>query len=183
MRLLDHIFGKKPTNPPDPTVDWPDLQVVELTLVPYEGRLSDLKFGAPIEHAKAFGKPSRFRWVQNDYCELIYARQGFQIDFDGGRFQYLSFFMDRHEAESDIAGGFELALVGIQLAGGRSGQICRESRREVIDGYFGSVARIDSDNDETILYYEVAGLTMEFEMHPKHGTLMRWNIYPITQEG
>jgi len=148
-------------------------------LVPYEGRFGDLKFGAPLEDAMSFGRPVRFRWIQKDYCELLYARRGFQIDFEDNRFASAAFFMDQHVAEPDVAGGFDPALLNLVLRDDNIGELSRRSTRDVITGYFGSPSQIDSDTDETILTFEVAGLTLEFEMHPKTNTLMRFNIYPI----
>lgn len=182
MSLLDRILGRKSSDPPDPTADWPDPPNVGLILVPHEGRLGDLKFGDPIHHARSFGKPTAIRWIQNDYCELLYARAGMQIDFDGGRFAYMAFFMNRHVAEPGIAGGFDPALVNLQLASGWTGQLSRKTKRDVIEGCFGNPSQIDADDNETILTYEFAGITLEFEMHPDEGTVMRLNLYPSAQD-
>ncbi len=183
MSLLDRIFGKKVATPPDPTVNWPASVVRVLPLAPYEGQYGDLKFGAPIDAARSLGKPSRFRWIQNDYCELLYARAGFQIDFEGDRFAYIAFFTDRHVAEPDVEGGFDLAVVDLRLPGNKSIQFSRESTRDVIEKYFGNSTRTDTDDDETILTYEFSGLTMELEMNPTRATLMRLNLYPKTGIG
>jgi len=180
MKFLQRLLGTKTGGPPNPTIDWPEPQNVELNLVPHEGRLGNLRFGASIENARIFGKPSRFRWIRNNYCELLYAQAGFQIDFDGGQFGYMAFFINRHVAEPDIAGGFDLAIVNLLLADGGTGQLTKESKRDVIEGYYGTATRIDDDDDEIVLHYEIAGVTMEFELDPNDKTLMRLNLYANT---
>lgn len=180
MKLLDRIFGKKRSNQPDPTVDWPCPVAIEPELVPHEGRFCDLAFGAPMDAARKFGKPSRCRWLEDEYCELLYAQAGFQIEFEAGRLAYLAFFVNQPAAMPDVEGGFDAAVVKLRLTGGRTGQLSHESTRDDIERLFGSPARMEEEPDETILTYLVAGFTMEFEMQPEGGTLVRFNIYPAT---
>lgn len=177
MSFLTRLLGIKST-PPDPTLAWPSYQDHQLILTPHEGRLEDLKFGDPIANAKSLGKPSKIRWVDETYISLIYAQAGFQIDFEKDRLVYMAFYTDRHEAEDEIEGGFKLITVSLKLADGRAAKLSKASKRIDIEDIFGIPSNIDYDSAETILYFTDQSLTIECEMQPNDGTLMRMNLFP-----
>lgn len=181
MSFLARIFGKS-SAAPDPTSQWDQANSVGLVVAPHEGRFGQLKFGDPIAAARHLGRPSRFRWTQNDYCELLYSHAGFQIDFDAGRFAYAAFFMDRHVAEPDLEGGYHLAVVSLKRPDGHMDDLSKTSTRTTIECHLGAPNRVDPDHDEIILTYQIGLHTLEFEVHPLNGTLMRMNLYPSTQE-
>jgi hypothetical protein len=96
MRILDRVFGRRA----DPTKDWPtevgEAPECDLSRMAF----GPLCFGSPIEAARCFGRPDRFRWKTGDYCELLYARAGFQLDFEEGRLVYVAFFIGEDESSS-----------------------------------------------------------------------------------
>jgi len=149
-------------------------------VVPHEGRLNGLQFGAPLETARFLGRPSRVRWLPDGYLEMLYAGAGLEIGFKAGKFENMVIMMDRHVAEPDVP--FEFARVNVRLANGLTCALSRESNREIIDNYFGRAARMDVEVDETILFYDLPGVAMEFEMHPRTATLTRMNLFPSAEE-
>jgi hypothetical protein len=178
MGFLTTLIGKlggEPA-PADPTLEWPEWREVALSVVPHEGRLNDMPFGAAVEAARFLGRPSRVRWLPDGYLELLYAEAGLEVGFKAGRFENLVLMMDRHVAEPDIP--FHFARINVRLANGHACELSRESNRGVVEGCFGRAARVDVDVDETILFYTLGGIEMEFEMHPKTATLMRLNLFP-----
>jgi hypothetical protein len=107
---------------------------------------------------------------------MLYAGAGLEIGFKAGRFENMVIMMDRHVAEPDVP--FEFARVNVRLASGLTRELSRETNCEIIESYFGRAARMDVEVDETILYYDLPGIIMEFEIHPKTATLMRMNLFP-----
>ncbi len=160
----------------DPTQEWPHstlpLPVVDLD----NRRFGALRFGDPLEKARYFGKPDRFRAIRNTYYELVYTRCGFQLDFDQGLLAYLAFFIgpDPSFPTSEKISFCQPSLLGGPILSGKTHQA------ELLK-WLGAPQLQDSDPDETVLYYHQAGMTLEFELNPK-GYLKRWNLFP-KQEG
>ena len=173
MNLFDRLLGRHP----DPTTDWgafrlpiPDFDVATM-------RFGALRFGDAIEAAAFLGRPDTLQWPQAEYCELLYARGGFQIDFDRGKFAYAAFllgpdaFLPKHEA---------LRFSQPRIVGCTPDALClsHDTDRKILERLFGSPASVDADDRETILYYSRQEITMEFEMDGHTGRLKRWNLYP-----
>jgi hypothetical protein len=152
------------------------LPVPDLTVVAHEGKVNDLKFGDPLEAAQVFGRPTKVHWIGGDYCVLTYADAGMEVHFQSGRFEYLALMHDRHVAQPDIP--FKFARATVRLAGGVGGELSRNSTIDVIESHFGRADRVERETDESIYYYHLPGVDMEFEVHPTAATLMRWNLYP-----
>jgi hypothetical protein len=77
-----------------------------------------------------------------------------------------------------MEGGFKLATINLRLADGRIVQLSKDSKRSNVEDIFGKPNNIDFDNDETILFYQIHNLTLEFEMQPNDGILTRMNLFP-----
>jgi len=173
MNILDRLFGRRP----DPTAGWgtsqqpiPDFDLSQM-------RFGSLRFGDGIEAASFLGRPDRFAWTQADYCELLYARGGFQLDFDKGRFAYLAFFIgpDKFVPTHE---GFEFSQPRLRGCAQDGARLSREMDQPALERLVNAPDSADSDAAETILYYTRQGITMEFEMDGKSGRLKRWNLYP-----
>ncbi len=177
MSYLNRLLGKKST-PPDPTLDWPTYQDIERIVIPHEGRFGDLKFGDSIDLAKSFGKPSKVRWIEDTYCTLNYSQAGFQLDFEHQSLVYFALFANRPINDQEFNNDFNLTIIHLQLADGKTAHISKESKRSDIEELFGKPTSIDFDDDETILYYNYKTLTVEFELQANDGVLMRMNLYP-----
>jgi len=135
------------------------------------------EFGDDFAAAAFLGRPDRFEWTQGEYCELLYAAGGFQIDYDKGRFAYLAFFIgpDEFLPEHSALKFSEPRLLGGAIEGM---QLTRDVDTPLLEHMFGPPDSVDTDSDETILYYTRQNITMEFEMDGKTGGLKRWNLYP-----
>lgn len=168
MRILDRLFGRRA----DPTKDWPaeegEAPECDLSRMAF----GPLCFGSPIEAARCFGRPDRFRWKTGDYCELLYARAGFQLDFEEGRLAYVAFFIGEDESSSLHP---TAATAQPRIRGGAR-LTSQVGRQELLD-YFGVPVSEESSDDEAILYYGRGVVTMECELDA-NGHLKRWNLYP-----
>lgn len=173
MNFLDRLLGR----PNDPTLGWgtaslplPDFDFSEM-------RFGKLGFGDAFEAAAFLGRPQRFRWTQADYCELLYASGGFQLDFDRGKFAYAAFFIgpDRFLPKHPA-----LKLSNPRLRGATPDGIAlsRDTDRGSLERLFGVAGSVDAESGEVILYYTMQGVTMEFEMEGNTERLKRWNLYP-----
>jgi hypothetical protein len=166
--IIDRLLGRWR----DPTKDWrvevgasPDFDLSRMAF-------GSLRLGDPIEAARFLGRPDSFRWKKDGYCELLYARAGFQLDFQGGHLCYVAFFVgvDTYQPTHPT-----LSLSQPQIRGGI--RLTQRTGREELLRYFGRPVSEDCDSDETILYYLRGGVTMEFELDGS-GHLKRWNLYP-----
>lgn len=135
--------------------------------------LGPLHFGDTLEHARVLGRPDRFTQTRPDYCELLYARAGLQIDFDAGRFAYVAFFIgpDKYLPTTSKVIFAQPVLDGHRLSSAISIQN--------VERLFGPPKSRDVDDKETILFYEKHRLTLEFEF-TSTGFLKRLNIYPVS---
>lgn len=177
MSFLNRLLGKQST-PPDPTQDWPAYQNIERIVIPHQGQFGDLKFGNPINQAKSFGKPSKLRWIEDTYVSLHYAQAGFLLDFEHERLAYFALFTNQPLDESDPDKDFTPTIICLQSADGKTARLSGESKRNDIEAILGKPKSIDTDSDETILYYEFGKITVEFELQANDGVLMRMNLFP-----
>lgn len=156
----------------DPTADWPGMDLnapgVDLSNMSF----GPLRFGDDLEAAQALGRPDRFTGNRAKYCELLYARCGFQIDFEKGRFCYLAFFIGQDEHQPKHP-----ALIFSQPKLAEDVKLTQGTRIADIKNLFGDPVSENVDSDETILFYMHNGITMEFEL-TNSGHLKRWNLYP-----
>jgi hypothetical protein len=84
MSLLDWL---------DPTRTWPVVAGLAPDLNRVLMQFDALRFGAPLESARVFGRPDKFHWwsrIRKD-CGLLYASKGLSLRFDGGRLSEVAF--------------------------------------------------------------------------------------------
>ena len=156
----------------DPTEAWADASAAAPGFDWSELRLGRLAFGDPLECAESLGRPDRFRWTQPGYCELLYARAGFQIDFDRGRFAYLAWFIGPDPANPELPDmSYASPALDEELA------LTRETSMDDLRAHLGPPSSEDADDDETVLFYAGGGVVLEFEFDAA-GRLKRWNLYP-----
>jgi hypothetical protein len=173
MGFVDRLLRRRA----DPTLSWqpfslpiPDFDLTEM-------RFGKLRFGDAIDAAASLGRPDRVEWTRGEYCELLYASGGFQIDFDSNRFAYLAFFIGPDELLPKHP-AFELSKPRLRGGTEDGSRLSRDTQRPRLERLFGAADSVDADSDETILYYARQGVTMEFELDPSNGRLKRWNLYP-----
>jgi hypothetical protein len=173
MGFLDRFLGKRT----DPTLGWgvlrPPMPDFDLTVM----RFGPLRFGDSFDAAAFLGRPDSFKWSRDDYCELLYATSGFQIDYDDGKFAYLAFFIG---PDDYLPNHSALEFSKPQLRGCTPDgiQLSQETDQATLERLFGAAESVDTDPEETILYYTKQNVTMEFEIDEKSGSLKRWNLYP-----
>jgi hypothetical protein len=90
MRLLDWILGRRA----DPTRGWPVVPGPAPDLNWSFMQFGSLRFGDPVDAALFLGHPDGFRRHKGrDNYGLFYARKGFGLGFEGGRFVELTFYV------------------------------------------------------------------------------------------
>lgn len=171
--MLSSIFDKLLGRRPNPTEHWPRVSMPAPDINLSQGTIGPLRFGDDLASANVFGRPDMFRWTQSDYCQLVYAGAGFQIDFDSGKLACAAFFVgpDTH------------LPVGASFSKPRffpSARFSKDTSQKEIEAVFGAPKSRDCDDDEILLFYEVKALTIEFECTPA-GLLKRSNIYPTEE--
>lgn len=172
MGLLNFFFGRKT----DPTASWP---VTSFTLPEINlqvGSIGPVKPGSPLNKAIIFGKPDSFKWSKDGNCELLYARQGFLLEYENQLLVYFAFFIDDDEflpAHPDLA--FSRPLIK------GHGQLSADTDRQTLASWLGAPSSEDIDSEETILVYNRNSLTIEFELNTS-GHLKRLNVFPDEED-
>lgn len=170
QNLVQKLSGRPHVSPGT----WPLSTLIEPP--PFDsarGTFGPFGFGDPLEHARVLGRPDRFSSGPRGYCELLYARAGFQIDFDNDRLAYVAFFV---AADEYLPTSAPVVFAQPILD---SHRLSSASSLRHVETLLGSPkTRDDEDDDETILSYEKNGLTIEFEF-AANDHLKRLNIYPI----
>ena len=176
MSFFDRLLGIRK----DPTLDWKpsSLPIPDFDLATM--RFGALRFGDGFDAAAFLGRPDGFQWTQGqgDYCELLYAAGGFEIDYDRGRFAYLAFFigpddyLPKHQA-------LEFSKPRLHGCTPDGIQLSQDTDQAMLERLFGKADSKDIDEDEGILFYTRHGISMEFELDGKTKRLKRWNLYPV----
>lgn len=169
--MLERLLSKLKPTLPDPTREWPRTGIATPPVDTDRGTVGSLRFGSEIAAARGWGRPDLLRWTQPDYCELLYAAAGFQVDFAAGRLAYAAFLIAEDESlPTGMPIVFSTPTVdGTRLTSGMS------AKR--IKGFFGPPQVDDHDGDEWVLTYVRGAVTAEFE-GAAAGTLKRVNVYP-----
>jgi hypothetical protein len=160
----------------DPTRDWP---AGPAGAPPFDWsllRFGPICFGDVLECAQPLGRPDVFRWTQPGYCELLYARAGFQINFDRGCFAYLAYFI-----APDTTGPVHTNMQYSTPALDDEVALTRDILIADLKARLGPPLSEDVSGDETVLFYVGGGVVLEFAFDGA-GHLKRWNLYPERAE-
>ena len=166
------LFRRLASDAGNPTERWMDGSAIA---PPFDWsllRFGPISFGDPLAAAEPLGKPDTFRWTQPGYCELLYARAGFQIDFDRGCFAYLAYFIG-----PDLTGPVHPDLQFSTPSLDDEVALTRDVHMDDLKARLGPPVSEDGDAEETVLFYVGGGVVLEFEFDAE-GRLKRWNLYP-----
>ena len=170
------LFERLQNESGDPTRDWPvstaAAPVFDWSLL----RFGPISFGDTLESAQPLGRPDAFRWTQPGYCELLYERAGFQIDFDRGCFAYLAYFI-----APDTTGPVHTNMQYSTPVLDDEVALTRDIHIADLKARLGPPISEDVDCDGTVLFYVGGGVVLEFEFDGE-GRLKRWNLYPEREE-
>ena len=163
-----------PVDRGDPTADWSETAATAPEICLDTAAIGGLRFGGLLDDARFLGKADFCRYAKTDYLELIYARAGFQLDFEDDRLAYAVFFVAHGVDQAEVP-GLELCCPRERAAG----RFSAETKCEDIIAVFGKPDSVDFEEDiEVVLFFSVNGLTLEFEFSWED-SLKRWNLYPI----
>ena len=140
-------------------------------------RFGGLSFGDQTEAARFLGRPERARWIQKDYCELLYAARGFQVDFEKDKFVYLAFFVGPCELGPDFP-DVQFSQPKIHAGTAADFALSQNTDRALLERIFGEPDGVDVDETETILSFFRQGMELEFELAAATGKLKRWSVFP-----
>ncbi len=155
----------------EPVTVWPDIAVDAPTIDPVRGRIGPLAFGAELAAARVFGRPTRFSHPGRDYCELLYAAAGFQVDFDHSRLAYAAFFVAPDALLPDPG----IIFCKVRLAD--LGVLTWASRPGDVQALLGVPWSRDDGADESVWAYRGPVATLELEFGDTGG-LKRVNVFP-----
>jgi hypothetical protein len=173
MKFLSRLFKGRT----DPTESWDTLRSplpgFDLNTMSF----GPLRFGDDIKDAAFIGRPDRIEWVDDNYCTLLYAPEGFQIDFGHGKLAYVGFFIGPDRSQPEHA---SLKFSMPKLLGGDAGEMVLTPQVDsrALRERLGEPTSEDTDDRESILNYSRRGITMEFELDASSGRLKRWNLFP-----
>ena len=160
---------------PDFVVRWPELPVAAPDIDPANAAIGPLTFGCALEAASVFGRPTRFVGSERDYCELLYAAAGFQIDFDSGHLAYAAFFV----AADELLPALDITFCEVRLRG--IGVLTWASTPRDVEALLGPPTSRDDDPDESVWCYEMETVTVELEFGST-GKLKRVNVFPAADD-
>lgn len=166
MGFFDRLFGSS-TKEDNPTAEWPPPSdsFPEFNLA---GHIcGELKMGADLAAARMLGRPDSYHQV-DDQQILLYGDGQWELHFEHGKFVYFAYVAD--------AGPLDYTM---QLPEADFLHLHRGIDRESLQAQLGDPKKADVDEEETILFYQIAGLTIELELDPG-GNLKRCNLFPIS---
>jgi hypothetical protein len=166
MGILSRLFGG---GGGDPTSAWPaavrgpapTVSLERQALETFGGRL---KFGDPLEAARALGRPNRCQ-ADKGSATLEYHQWGLTLEFEADRLVQATFAIgDANIGPSGEPRGTD----GLGLSG-------RTTKAEV-EQRFGRPGKTQAFDEETIFYYTHGPLTSEFQFD-EEGLLFAWDVY------
>jgi hypothetical protein len=170
FNTLFKILGLAPASP---VADWPEIDATTPPIDLANRAIGPLIFGALFEEARTLGRPDRFARHNQQTCSLIYARLGLHLEFDArAGLEYAAYFIapDRHDPDHPL-----LRHCTPCLTTGRT--LTAQTTEADLCALFGPPQTAERDADETVLFHELHGLTVECELTPA-GTLKRVNLLP-----
>lgn len=168
MSFFTRLFGR-----PDPTRDWPastgPAPQVSVDRRRLESLAATLPFGADLDAARVLGRPDVCASAAEGVYTLSYAKWGMALEFEQGRFVQVEFVIAPDPDDATVA--FEPA----QVHGPDRERLSPTTTQEELVARFGPASRIQTFDEETILYYTGGTLVSEFQL--EHGRLVRWHVY------
>jgi len=158
---------------PDPTLDWPELHPATPGINLATRQVGPVAFGDSLANARCFGRPDSWRFLKDDYLELVYTRAGFQLDFEKARLAYAAFFVAPDEFDPSAK---ELVHCAVREESGI--RLSATTTQADLAAWLGAPDSVDAiDANDVIVTYLRHGLELEFELN-RAKRLKRWNLFP-----
>jgi hypothetical protein len=162
MNFLKRLFGIRP----DLTAAWPMLPASTPVIDLRTMNFGPLRFGASLADAQALGRPDERKGSNDQNPELFYARSGFSIDYEEGRFVFITYAIGKEEyplPHKDLA----YARPEVILADGSRRTFTAESGAEELTAVFGAPGGAEVNEDESVLTWEQGEVTIEAELNER----------------
>lgn len=160
----------------DPTRDWLDQPLCPLTLDLCNGRLNQLSFGSIYEEAKIFGRPEEIERFSKSFFLFWYFQRGIMLEYAQQKLYYFSFLIGPDPyLFDDKKITFSAPLIESDRF--RPFVVTNKTTKEQIYERFQAPEEEDEDEEETVWYYTMKQICLEFEFSTE-GFLKRLNVYP-----
>jgi hypothetical protein len=171
MNFFQRLFGIRP----DPTKDWPPTSAPAPVFHLQRKSAGSIRFGTPFTDAQTFGRPDHFKGDPAKSCDLLYARAGYELEYEGGGLVALIYFVGPDEyGPTHEALTYSRPMIALDES--RTHELHADSNAEALVEIFGTPESADVDEDESILVWELGDFTVEAELNPQ-SRLKRLNIY------
>lgn len=171
MNFLKRLFGLQP----NPTADWPAPAAAAPSFDLRTLAIGPLRFNSPFPEARVLGKPDAFKGTAEKSSTLFYGRAGHALDYEEGRLVFVTYYAGPYESPG-LPGPLTPSPVSIILPDGTTRVLNQDSGVEALVAVFGKPESAEIDDDESILTWERADLTIEAELNER-SRLVLLNVY------
>jgi hypothetical protein len=175
MSFLSRLFGGTDPVEDVPLADWPPpaegpSPQISLERQALESFGARLPFGAPIDAARALGRPDSYESSREGVATLTYNRWGLQLEIELGTFAQAAFLigeLHRRDSRPDLALAEPRGTDGLSLT-------MRTTKDDLLRR-FGTPDTLQDLGETVVLYYNVGPLVSEYEL--REGFLTGWDVY------
>lgn len=169
--MFRRLFHRERSSVEDLVSQWPEVSQATPLIDLAKRTIGPLRFGCSLEEAAILGRPTRVNCRADEYCELVYASAGVQLDFDRRRLAYAAFFVGR----DDTVPNGDVTYCSPRFSDGA--RFSSASDVSEIEAAFGTPKSRETDAEERVWTYEIGELTIEFEFDAA-GRLKRLAVFP-----
>jgi hypothetical protein len=170
MNFLKRLFGIS-----DPTADWPAPAGTAPSFDLRTLAIGPLRFNSPFAEARVLGKPDAFKGNAEKSSTLFYGRAGHSLDYEEGRLVFVTYYAGPYESPT-LPGPLIQSPISIVLPDGTVHVLNQDSDAEALVAAFGKPESAEIDEDESILTWERADLTIEAELNER-SRLVLLNVF------
>ncbi len=171
MNFLKRLFGIKP----DPTKSWPVLPVSTPPIDLRTTTFGPLRFGTAFDEVKVLGRPDEYKHYNFNTCDLLYARAGYEVEIEEGRFVGIRYFIGR-DAYTDAHKALVRSRPTAILPDGTTRELNADTKGEALVEIFGAPKSADMDEDDSLLVWDHGEVTIEAELN-ESTQLVSLNLY------
>ncbi|MBF0498818.1 MAG: hypothetical protein HQM09_01690 [Candidatus Riflebacteria bacterium] len=157
----------------DPTRNWPAMPRKSLKFSLADKTLNGMTFGHSFEALEIFGKPDNEMPIYDK--TFHYLRHGLIVELDDQKIDFFAFII-----QDDAKEGFAEAQTTLVDADGKTIILSKNSAKNDLVAFLGDPQKIDEDEVEIILFFDINDLKIEFELDLSQ-KLKRMNVFPASK--